>query len=140
MTGIPPRSRLAVTGGGDEGRAPSRRRTFHLWHGSIAVLVSALVFGLFRALGAETPQSMLFSLLALALAIAYVASVSFASKIGSRMTRSLKEWGLDRGGIVGFCAWLFALLVNVMIIVGAIFLGPALVIGLGTWLIRTAGL
>ena len=119
--------------------APPKRR-WKLWHLTVSVLVSALLFAAIRTLGDESYRSWIVAILAIILGIAFVGSVSLAGKLGGRATRGLRDWGLRRGGVVGFCAWMLGLGVNVAFIVAAILGLPAAVISGFFWIARAAGL
>ncbi len=117
----------------------STRARWKLWHLTVAVLVSALVFASIRTLGAGSNKPWVLVILASILGSAFVGSVSLAGKLGARATRGLRGWGIHRGGVVGFLAWAFGLGINVAFVLVAIVGLPAAVISGFYWIINIAG-
>jgi hypothetical protein len=125
---------------GTSGTVDPPKRRWKLWHLTAAVLASALVFAAIRTLGDESYRPWVLVILASILGSAFVGSVSLAGKLGGRATLGLRNWGLRRGGVVGFCAWVLGLGVNVLFIVAAILGLPVALISGFFWIVRAAGL
>jgi hypothetical protein len=114
------------------------RRKHRLWHLLTAVLVAALVFGAIRAVASETNSLVLDALFFVGTLVVFFVSVTivagvpivffhFGVKLGDRVARRLKSWGLRRGGGFGSCARRVGIGANFAIVAGAIVLGPAFV-------------
>jgi hypothetical protein len=41
-----------------------------------------------------------------------------SAKLGGRATQPLKNWGIARGGVVGFLVWVIGVFVNLVIVLG----------------------
>ena len=112
---------------------PARKRRWKLWHFAVLVLLAALVFGTIRALARRGPDSPLEAILvslvmASACGGAAYAIIRIGRKVAGRATSGLKEWGIQRDGLVGFLAYLIAFVLEVSFFLVAIVLGPVLVI------------
>jgi hypothetical protein len=109
-----------------------------LWHLAALVLVVALMLGGLVALKREATVSGIGGPLVWGV-IGVFATTCFASaRIGTKVTRGplkrLRRWGLLRGGVTGFLAWLFSAFADATILVGSIALGLTAALGL-IWLV-----
>src|SRR6516162_2990523 len=110
-----------------------------LWHLAVAVLVVALMLGGLVALKKEARGSGVGGSLVVSSVVGVFAITSFSSaQTVKRLTREpldrLKKWGIRRGGVAGFLAWLFSTFADPAILVGSIGLGLGAALGLG-WLV-----
>jgi hypothetical protein len=110
-----------------------------LWHLAVVVLVVALMLGSLVALKKESMGSGIGGSLFVSGVIGVFAIICFGSaQLGTRLTRGpldrLKRWGVCRGGVAGFIAWLLSSFADAAILVGAIATGLAAAYGLG-WLV-----
>ena len=118
-----------------------RPEPWNLWHLAVVVLVVALLLGGLVALKKEAEGSGLGGWPVVSGVIGIFAVTSFGlARIGTRLTRrplsNLRSWGISRGGIDGFLAWVFSSFADAAILVGSIATGLAAASGLG-WLILT---
>ncbi len=100
-----------------------RPRRLKLWHLVVLVLLSSVVLGGIKALsrGGATSGSAMASAVA---GVWVLASASLlvikdlSAKLGGRATQPLKNWGIARGGVVGFLVWVIGVFVNLVIVLG----------------------
>jgi hypothetical protein len=119
------------------------RRTFRLWHLVVAVFVAALIFAGLRGLVHQPNGAAIGALSALVLSSVSVA-ISFGfihigKKLGGGGTGDLMGWGVHRGGLVGFCAWLLGMGMKVGLLLLAIVVGPVATVALIWVLINRLG-
>jgi hypothetical protein len=114
-----------------------------LWHLVVGVLVASVVFAGIKALARPSDGSGLgFALGFLALWIlscSVLIFLSLGTRLGDRVTRGLKGWGLARGGVSGFSAFAIGVGVNLVIALSATALGAFLVVNLLLLLFRFSG-
>ena len=115
------------------------RRCWKLWHLTVAVLVSALLLRAIRTLGDEPNQGLREMAIASIAVFAFVGSIPLGERLGDRTTRGLMDWGLQRGGVIGFCAWAFGIGANVAFILGTMVVMPVVVIAGYFWLAHSVG-
>src|SRR4051794_37178333 len=99
----------------------------------------ALILGGLMALIREARGSGVGGSLVVSGVIGSFAITSFGSaQLGRYLTRRplslLRSWGVSRGGVAGFLAWLLSSFADSAILVGAVAAGLAVACGLG-WLI-----
>jgi hypothetical protein len=109
-----------------------------LWHLAVAVLVVALMLGGLVALRREATVSGIGGSLVWGVIGAFAITCFGSARIGTRIARGplarWKRWGVCRGGVIGFLAWLFSTLADAAILVGAVAAGLAAAFGL-VWLV-----
>ena len=121
---------------------PAEKKRWKLWHFAVVVLLAALIFGTIRALSGQPdgPIDGLYSLVVATLAgLAPLALIRVGRKVAGRATSGMKGWGVRRGGVIGFMAWLVAGGVEVVYYLAAIVIGPIATIALLLWLAGLAG-
>lgn len=119
-------------------------RKLRIWHFAVVVLATALVFGTIRIMAHGGPDGLAETgMVALVIASACggvpYAIVWIGRKVAGRPISGLKEWGVRRGGLFGFLAWVVGIGVEFVFIQAAILIGPVAVIVLIVWLVRLAG-
>ena len=116
--------------------APPRRK---LWHLVVAVLAAALLFATIRAL-ATGGAGGLYTLVIIALAgLTPLTLIRLGRAVGRRTTGVAKRWGLERGGVLGFLAWVISLAVESVYYLSALLVSPVAVIFLLLWVARLVG-
>ncbi len=121
---------------------PAGRPRWKLWHFTVIVLAAALVFATIRALSGEPngPIDGLYSLVVLAIAgLAPLGLIMGGRKVAGWATSGLKDWGVRRGGMFGFTAWLVGISVEVGYYLASIVVGPVAAIAVFLWLARLVG-
>ena len=124
------------------GPPDERRRTFHLWHLALAVLVASLIFGAIRALAREPSGPVI---IAMVLASVVGVGLSFGliragRALAGRATADLKVRGVRMGGVIGFGVWFVGIVVEVGFVLASLVIGPVAAIALALWITRLAGL
>ena len=127
------------------GPLDERRRTFHLWHLALAVLVASLIFGAIRALAREPSGPVIGGVAAIVLASVVGVGLSFGliragRALAGRATADLKVRGVRMGGVIGFGVWFVGIVVEVGFVLASIVIGPVAAIALALWITRLAGL
>jgi hypothetical protein len=119
--------------------APPRRK---LWHLVVAVLAAAVLFATIRALATDEVGAAggPYTLVVIALAgLTPLTLVRLGRALGRRTTGVAKRWALERGGVVGFLAWVVALAVESVCYLSALLVSPVAVIFLLLWVARLVG-
>ena len=119
--------------------APPRRK---LWHLVVAVLAAALLFATIRALATDEAGGAggLYTLVIIALAgLTPLTLIRLGRAVGRRTIGVAKRWGLERGGVLGFLAWVISLAVESVYYLSALLVSPVAVIFLLLWVARLVG-
>jgi hypothetical protein len=119
----------------------SPRPTGHglrLWHLAATVLGVALMLGGLVALKREAMVSGIGGPLVWGVMAVFATTCFGSARIGTKVTRGplkrLRRWGLLRGGVAGFIAWLFSAFADATILVGSVAVGLTAAFGL-VWLV-----
>ena len=111
------------------------RRRLRLWHLSVAVLVAALAFGAIRSLVRESSRPVAAVFMASAAVGVSFALIRLGRAVAGRAMAALKGWGVRRGGVVGFGAWVAGIGVEAGFVLASIVIGPVATVALLAWLL-----